>query len=153
MVPADPRGFMSSRQPDPSTPSDLIDFYRNREVENDDALDDSNLAVGRRIAQAREMAGMTQEQLSEHLGVRLATVRRWEDGRSGPRANRTVTIAGLLGVSISWLMMGRGEAPSEGADLDAIRLDVLALRRTLHGALQEVDLIVGRLGLLNEPEA
>ena len=64
---------------------------------------------GDRVAGAREQAGMTQKQLAKRLGVRLATLRSWEDDLSEPRANRLSMMAGLLNVSMMWLINGEGE--------------------------------------------
>ena len=64
---------------------------------------------GDRVAGAREQAGMTQKELAKRLGVRLATLRAWEDDLSEPRANRLSMMAGLLNVSMMWLINGEGE--------------------------------------------
>ena len=64
---------------------------------------------GDRVAAAREAAGMSQKQLAKRLGVRLTTLRSWEDDLSEPRANRLSIMAGLLNVSMMWLINGEGE--------------------------------------------
>ena len=51
---------------------------------------------GDRVAAARDAAGMTQAVLARRLGVRLATLRGWENDLSEPRANRLSMLAGLL---------------------------------------------------------
>ena len=51
---------------------------------------------GDRLAGAREQAGMTQEQLAERLGVKLSTIRKWEEDLSEPRVNRLSMLSGLL---------------------------------------------------------
>lgn len=63
--------------------------------------------VGPRIRIARENAGLTVEQLATRLGVRIDTIQDWEDGAETPRANRLLTLAGLLNVSLTWLLEGR----------------------------------------------
>jgi transcriptional regulator with XRE-family HTH domain len=64
---------------------------------------------GDRIAGAREAAGMSQAQLSRFLGVKKSTLVAWEDDLSEPRANKLSMMAGLLNVSITWLLTGEGE--------------------------------------------
>lgn len=63
---------------------------------------------GDRLAGAREQTGMTQAQMAERLGVELATLEAWEDDMSEPRANRLSMMAGLLNVSMTWLLNGTG---------------------------------------------
>jgi transcriptional regulator with XRE-family HTH domain len=70
---------------------------------------------GDRLAGAREAAGMTQSDLSRRLGVKLATVQGWEDDQLDPRANKLQMMAGMLGVSIRWMLTGEGDGP-DGAD-------------------------------------
>ena len=52
---------------------------------------------------------MTQAQLAKNLGVKLSTLKAWEQDLSEPRANRLSMLAGLLNVSIMWLLNGEGE--------------------------------------------
>lgn len=76
---------------------------------------------GDRVAAAREAAGMTQKQLAKRLGVRGATLRSWEEDLSEPRANRLSMMAGLMNVSMMWLINGEGEGLSGPVDAtDAI---------------------------------
>ncbi|MBO9449975.1 helix-turn-helix transcriptional regulator [Tropicibacter sp. R16_0] len=70
---------------------------------------------GDRVAGAREAAGMTQAQLARRLGVKKATVSGWEQDLSEPRANKLSMMAGLLNVSIMWLLTGEGDGMAEPA--------------------------------------
>ena len=71
---------------------------------------------GDRLAAAREQAGLEQRQLAKRLGVKLKSVRDWEYDLSEPRANKLSMLAGLLNVSMSWLLTGVGEGVSEPAE-------------------------------------
>ena len=89
---------------------------------------------GDRLAAAREMSDMTQPELARRLGVRVATLRSWEDDLSEPRANRLSMMAGLLNVSMMWLMNGRGEgldAPVEESVLPSSATELLNELREL----------------------
>lgn len=72
---------------------------------------DDTATFGDRVAGAREAAGMTQGDLSRRLGVKLSTVQAWEDDRAEPRANKLQMMAGMLGVSIRWMLTGTGDGP------------------------------------------
>lgn len=89
---------------------------------------------GDRVAAAREMAGMTQAELARRLGVRVSTLRKWENDVSEPRANRLSIMAGLLNVSMMWLINGQGEgldAPLEEEVLPSSANDILNELRDL----------------------
>lgn len=107
---------------------------------------------GDRVAAAREAAGMTQGVLSRRLGVRIATLRAWENDLSEPRANRLSILAGLLNVSMMWLINGEGEGLNgiEGAKVlpaDAAELlsEMRALRMEITQSAQHVGQLEKRL--------
>ena len=96
---------------------------------------DDTATFGDRLAAARDAASLTQKDLSKRLGVKLSTLKNWEDDLNEPRANKLQMVSGLLGVSLSWLLTGEGEgidAPEEAgleaADLTAILTEMRALR-------------------------
>ena len=104
----------------------------------DDWYGPDTATFGDRLAAAREMAAMTQTELSRRLGVRVATLRAWEDDLSEPRANRLSIMAGLLNVSMMWLINGQGEgidAPDETSMLPASANDILKEVRDLRADL------------------
>lgn len=70
---------------------------------------------GDRMSGAREAAGLSQEELAKRLGVRLTTIQSWEDDSAEPRANRLQMMAGMLNVSIRWLLTGEGEGLDQPA--------------------------------------
>jgi len=70
---------------------------------------------GDRLAGAREAAGLTQEELAQRLGVRLTTLQSWEEDMAEPRGNRLQMLAGMLNVSLSWLLTAEGDGLSPPA--------------------------------------
>ncbi|MGD9917354.1 MAG: helix-turn-helix domain-containing protein [Paenirhodobacter sp.] len=103
---------------------------------------------GDRLAGAREAAGLTQEALAERLGVRLETLQSWEDDAADPRANRLQMVAGMLNVSLMWLLTGEGEGldapPDEVAQAEEVRTTVREIR-AIRSVLEELDARLGRL--------
>lgn len=86
---------------------------------------------GDRVAAAREAAGMTQAQLARRLGIKKATLTGWEQDLSEPRANKLTMMAGVLNVSMSWLLTGEGEGMTEPASSDVDLGDFAAVLREL----------------------
>ncbi|MGF1553576.1 MAG: helix-turn-helix domain-containing protein [Paracoccaceae bacterium] len=93
-----------------------------------DDFSDRAATFGDRLALAREAQGISQAQLARHLGIEIETVAGWEAARAEPRANRLQMLAGLLNVSIVWLLTGAGDgAPGADAGLIADHGDMRAL--------------------------
>ena len=73
---------------------------------------------GDRLVAAREKANLSQQDLAKRLGVKNSTIKSCENDNSEPRANRLSMLAGLLNVSITWLISaeGSGVAAPEKSD-------------------------------------
>ncbi|MFN7225072.1 MAG: multiprotein-bridging factor 1 family protein [Paracoccaceae bacterium] len=115
---------------------------------------------GDRLAGAREAAGLSQPDLARRLGVRLTTVQAWEDDASEPRANRLQMLAGMLNVSIRWLLTGIGDgldAPSAPGTHDAATVEALAdlsrMRAQMLALAQELGQMESRLHHLMRRDA
>lgn len=95
---------------------------------------DETATFGDRLSGAREAAGMSREELAQRLGVKLATLSAWEDDVAEPRGNKLQMVAGMLNVSIRWLLTGQGEGvePPSDSTLDP------ALAQHVTEALTEV---------------
>ena len=73
---------------------------------------------GGRLTRAREARALTTRDLAWKLGVRQSTVTKWESDRSVPSSHRLSILAGLLDVSLSWLLHGVGTGPLETDEED-----------------------------------
>jgi len=106
---------------------------------------------GDRLTAAREAAGMTQDALSKRLGVKKSTMRNWENDISEPRANRLSMLAGLLNVSMMWLINGEGEgvdspeAETLPEDFTEILLELRGLKSDLHAKAEQMARLEKRL--------
>ena len=69
--------------------------------------------LGGRMSLCREITGMSVVEAAGRLGVMVESGEAWERDRDVPRANRVSMIAGLLGVSPSWLLSGQGAGTLE----------------------------------------
>ena len=99
---------------------------------------------GDRLAAAREAQGLSQADLARKLGLKLQTIRNWEEDRAEPRANRLQMVAGFLNVSMVWLMTGIGEGGPEAREEDSA---LGATTRELLSELREL-----RLGQMRAAE-
>ncbi len=79
----------------------------------DQWFDPDATTFGDRLAGARELAGMTQAELARRLGVKKKTLDDWEHDLRDPRAMRLSMLAGLLNVSLLWLLTGEGDGPGD----------------------------------------
>ncbi|WP_315928805.1 helix-turn-helix transcriptional regulator [Mesorhizobium sp. SP-1A] len=99
---------------------------------------------GGRLSRARAASYLTTKELSLRLGVKPSTVKAWECDRSQPSAHRISKLAGLLNVSLSWLLHGVGTAPVEAEDETAADVigEQLAKLKLLHA---ETGQLIGRI--------
>lgn len=101
----------------------------DRNIMNDTPDSDT---LGGRIWRARDALELSTQQLARRLGVKTETIAAWEGDRSEPRANRLIMLAGVLGVSPTWLLSGIGEAPSaQGLDsgLNVVRMQLAKVKQ------------------------
>ncbi len=108
------------------------------------SVNPDNDTLGGRLSRARDAAGLTAAQLARRLGVKSSTIQAWESDRSQPRANRLPTLAGMLGVSLSWLLHGIGAAPRDEGGSELAQSLTLQLGR-LKRLQQETTDILGQL--------
>ena len=106
--------------------------------------------LGPRIRVAREKAHMSQEALARRLGVETASLVAWENGEKQPRANRLVTLCGVLDVSMKWLLEGmEGEYMQRGDDpIPTISAELERLGVTLAKAQRLTDELTQRVNEL-----
>ena len=57
------------------------------------------LSLAENLRKLRKKAGFTQIELSQELGVSIATLRRWEAGETAPSGTRMIELAIILEVT------------------------------------------------------
>jgi transcriptional regulator with XRE-family HTH domain len=86
------------------------------------------------LAGARKDRKHTVGEIANRLGVSVVTLEGWESGACDPRANRLAQLAGILGVSVFWLLTGEGEwewredersEPIDGLEGQVTRAEIL----------------------------
>lgn len=115
-----------------------------------EAFDDGD-TLGGRITRARDLAGLALEDTASRIGVTAETLSEWETDRSEPRANKVMTLAGVMGVSPAWLISGAGHAPQPPGISTAVDEMAGEINRLREYALQItacVETLEGRLNTL-----
>lgn len=96
---------MQARSSGASSLSPVAPIFQARDAQS---VDDEakRRAIGRRLAEARKAAGLSQEDLATKVGVRSGTISRYERGAFQPRTDKLEPIVDALGVSSDWIFRG-----------------------------------------------
>lgn len=121
-------------------------------LEKNDHFNETFATFGDRLEAAREAKGLTVAGLAQKLGVDADMVETWESDADEPRGNLTQLLAGLLNVSLVWLISGEGNGTSDVVDTyarpegvnDALG-EISQLKETLTGALDKLEKLEKRL--------
>jgi len=107
---------------------------------------------GSRIKLTRNRLGLSIQDLADRVGVTRKSLENWENDRSEPRGVKVMKLAGVLQVSMIWLLTGESPPSSdrEPAVLETARImqkldRAAALQRELAALLIEVSADVSRL--------
>lgn len=120
--------------------------------EQNDHFSETVATFGDRLEAARMAKGLTVEGLAAKIGVDVSRVEAWEADADEPRANRIQILAGLLNVSIVWLISGESDGTSHVEDTyerpsgvnDALG-EIAQLKVTLSAVLDKLERLEERL--------
>lgn len=104
---------------------------------------------GDRVAAAREAQGLTQKALAKKLGIALKTIEAWENDIAEPRANKLQMLAGILNVSLPWILTGDGLAPEDVVRDDDI-VDLTELMTEMRVLRAQMSHAADRMGVLEK---
>ena len=116
----------------------------------DDWYSEERATFGDRLAAAREAAELSQKNLAKRLGVKAKTVAAWENDISEPRANRLQMLAGLLNVSLMWLLNGEGDGVAPPGEEPPLSKDARAILLEMRELKGEIDDAANRLARLEK---
>ena len=126
----------------------LAEFYEEHDDLGRVEIADTPADLGRRMTEAMALADHTTDDLAVHLGVPAATVAAWQAGDDTPSATMVNRVAGILGASLSWLLIGEGSEPREAPEPDDQQEMQTALddaREALRLAEEQLDRVADRL--------
>lgn len=104
---------------------------------------------GDRLAAARDVCDLNQNALAQKLGVGTKTVEKWENDLSEPRANKLQMLAGVLNVSMRWLLTGEGVGVEPAGDTE-IEPEMHQLMSEIRAVRGEMLRAAERMGLLEK---
>ena len=119
-------------------------------IDPQDWFSEDMATFGDRLAAARDAAGLSQKELAQRVGIKASTLRAWEEDLSEPRANRLSILAGLLGVSISWLLIGEGEGVSAPGEDETVSTDLAGLLTDLRTVRAQITSANDRLARIEK---
>jgi transcriptional regulator with XRE-family HTH domain len=94
----------------------------------------ANQYFSTRVKELREKAGLSMEQLAQHLGVTKSRINMWENNGTVPRMNVLIELSKFFNVTTDYLL---GNDEARNLSLENSRLN--SLQRNL-GKLSEADL-------------
>jgi transcriptional regulator with XRE-family HTH domain len=121
------------------------------EMDTPDYFSDEIATFGDRLAAAREALSLNQAEFAKKLGVKAEVIRAWENDLKEPRANRLQMLAGMLNVSMRWLMTGEGDGIETPLDPDDNTMgDLRGALMELRGIRTEQSRLAERLARLEK---
>lgn len=109
--------------------------------------------LGGRLSRARDAANISLAVLARRVGTTKQAIIDWENDRAEPSVERLTLVAGVLDISLMWLLHGVGNAPANeiGPDpLAALNAQLERLRRMHEDTAQIIDRLGREISRLNE---
>jgi transcriptional regulator with XRE-family HTH domain len=85
--------------------------------------------AGERLRVARQLAGLSQQQLGEHLGVSFQAVQKYESGENRLSAGRLVRAAEVLGIDLAFFAKDTSVPRGDTAQMSGFTGDEIELVR------------------------
>src|ERR1051326_7783937 len=97
-----------------------------------------DIHVGRRLREARLLAGLNQEQLGEAIGVSFQAVQKYEVVSNRISASRLFQAASVLGRPVSYFFHDlEGDAPAQVEDMTPQEIELIRLYRHIDDDTQK----------------
>jgi transcriptional regulator with XRE-family HTH domain len=108
-----------------------------------------------RLVEAFADSGLetSQSAIARHLDIGQSAVAKWAHGSGYPTLRKCIHIARITGVSVEWLLTGRGNKNQKGGDMDDLTQRLLEQWAELPEAAQREILEFVKFRVATEPEA
>lgn len=112
-----------------------------------------NEAIGKRIREARKIKKLSQEKLSEKLGVSFQAVSNWETGKALPDSDRLTALAKELDLSLDALFAEREKQWKPGpVNSDANRMFTFVKTKAQENGLKQTLAVMNILRAAHEKQ-
>ena len=80
------------------------------------------IEIANRLVELRKSAGLSQEELSQRLGISRQAISKWEQAESSPDTDNLIALSRIYGISIDELLSGRAAEvkPTEAEGYTAV---------------------------------
>lgn len=106
---------------------------------------EQSVAIGRRIAEARQRQGMSQEELGDVVRVATRTVQLWEYGEHIPYKHMR-RLEEVLEVAAGWLLHGEAANVAQGDQLEEMNKRLKLIETKLSDLSDMVREVLGERG-------
>lgn len=110
----------------------ILDVLRELLPDQEDRPNRFTLAVGERVREAREEAGLSQKELAEKISRRTATISEIETGKSETTITTLIYLAGALGKPLTYFFPRVLRSQLKTEDLEAEELELLSQFREIY---------------------
>ena len=104
---------------------------RRRHTAKEHGPDPIDIHVGRQLRLARELAGLTQTDISKELGMSFQVVQKYEQGEIRVSASRLFQLSVLLGKSVGYFFEGFDVGNGGGNEMGRDEIDLIRAYRLI----------------------
>ena len=105
---------------------------KRRPVATDTKLKAINVHVGKRLRVARNLAGISQQELGKRIGLTFQQIQKYENGTNRIAADTLLLLAKTLNVSLTWFFESSPEYDEAADNTGISKRETLELLRIYH---------------------
>ncbi len=107
------------------------------------------IRIGKFIAERRRLAGLTQMQLAEKMGVTDRAVSKWENGRAMPDSSIMLALCDVLGITVNDLLCGEVVSVKDYNEKnEQVLLELAKQKEEGDRRLLSLEIVIGTISVL-----
>ena len=109
----------------------------------------NQIKIGKFIAERRRLAGLTQMQLAEKMGVTDRAVSKWENGRAMPDSSIMLALCDMLGITVNDLLCGEVVSVEDYNEKnEQILIELAKQKEDADRRLLSLEIVIGMMSVL-----